>query len=160
MDTNKQKIYKKYMSVLSKMFLASYESKGLKASGQWGESLEVFSEDDTVGVKAEYNSSFMMEKGRKAGSYSNINALKEWIKTKQGLPQVFKSNPDKFAFIIARKHFLEGVKVPNKHNKGGVISEPIEEFTRKHLPLMFDELGEDYLDLMRTEFSSALLTQQ
>ena len=156
MTVNKKKIYSKYMNILSKMFLASYESKGLKASGEWGKSLEVFSDEDTVGVKANYNSSFMMEKGRKAGSYSNIEALKEWIKTKQGLPQAFKSNPDKFAFIIARKHFLEGVKVPNKHNEGGVISEPIKEFTRKHLPLMFDELGKEYIDLMTTQFTSAL----
>lgn len=157
MINNKEKIYKKYMSILSKMFLASYESKGLKASGEWGESLEVFSEEDTVGVKANYHSSFMMESGRKAGSYSNINALKEWIKVKQGLPQAFKDNPEQFAFIIARKHFLDGVKVPNEYNEGGVISEPIEEFTKKHLPLMFNELGEEYLDLMRTQFSSALL---
>ena len=126
MESNNQ-IYLKYMGILSRLFLKSYEEKGMVASGDWGRSLEVFSSNSNVGVKANYNSSIMMEKGRKAGSYSNIEALKNWIKNKQGLPQAFKNNPDKFAFIIARKHFLEGVKVPNEHNDGNVLSDPINK---------------------------------
>jgi hypothetical protein len=99
----------------------------------------------------------MMEKGRKAGSYSNIEALKNWIKNKQGLPQAFKNNPDKFAFIIARKHFLEGVKVPNEHNNGNVLSDPINEFTNKYLPQMWNELSSIYVEDMTVAFSSALV---
>ena len=156
MDSNNQ-IYLKYMGILSRLFLKSYEDKGMVASGDWGRSLEVFSSNSSVGVKANYNSSIMMEKGRKAGSYSNIEALKNWIKNKQGLPQVFKNNPDKFAFIIARKHFLEGVKVPNTHNQGNVLSDPINEFTNKYLPQMWNELSSLYVEDMTVAFSSALV---
>jgi hypothetical protein len=145
------------MGILSRLFLKSYEEKGMVASGDWGRSLEVFSSKSSVGVKANYNSSIMMEKGRKAGSYSNIEALKNWIKNKQGLPQAFKNNPDKFAFIIARKHFLEGVKVPNEHNNGNVLSDPINEFTNKYLPQMWNELSSIYVEDMTVAFSSALV---
>jgi hypothetical protein len=145
------------MGILSRLFLKSYEEKGMVASGDWGRSLEVFSSNSSVGVKANYNSSIMMEKGRKAGSYSNIEALKNWIKNKQGLPQAFKDNPDKFAFLIARKHFLDGVKVPNEHNNGNVLSDPINEFTNKYLPLMWNELSSLYVEDMTLAFSSALV---
>ena len=156
MDSNNH-IYLKYMGILSRLFLKSYEEKGMVASGDWGRSLEVFSSNSSVGVKANYNSSIMMEKGRKAGSYSNIEALKNWIKNKQGLPQAFKDNPDKFAFIIARKHFLDGVKVPNTHNQGNVLSDPINEFTNKYLPQMWNELSSLYVQDMTLAFSSALV---
>ena len=156
MESNND-IYRKYMGILSRLFLKSYEEKGMVASGDWGRSLEVFSSNSSVGVKANYNSSIMMEKGRKAGSYSNIEALKNWIKNKQGLPQVFKNNPDKFAFLIARKHFLEGVKVPNEHNDGNVLSDPINEFTNKYLPQMWNELSSLYVEDMTVAFSSALV---
>ena len=156
MESNNQ-IYLKYMGILSRLFLKSYEEKGMVASGDWGRSLEVFSSNSSVGVKANYNSSIMMEKGRKAGSYSNIEALKNWIKNKQGLPQAFKNNPDKFAFIIARKHFLEGVKVPNQYNQGNVLSDPINEFTNKYLPQMWNELSSLYVEDMTATFSSALV---
>ena len=156
MDSNND-IYRKYMGILSRLFLKSYEEKGMVASGDWGRSLEVFSSNSSVGVKANYNSSIMMEKGRKAGSYSNIEALKNWIKNKQGLPQAFKDNPDKFAFIIARKHFLDGVKVPNTHNQGNVLSDPINEFTNKYLPQMWNELSSLYVQDMTLAFSSALV---
>jgi|TARA_B110000037_G_C16944426_1_gene434151 hypothetical protein len=156
MDSNND-IYLKYMGILSRLFLKSYEEKGMVASGDWGRSLEVFSSNSSVGVKANYNSSIMMEKGRKAGSYSNIEALKNWIKNKQGLPQAFKDNPDKFAFIIARKHFLDGVKVPNEHNDGNVLSDPINEFTNKYLPQMWNELSSLYVQDMTLAFSSALV---
>ena len=156
MESNND-IYRKYMGILSRLFLKSYEDKGMVASGDWGRSLEVFSSNSSVGVKANYNSSIMMEKGRKAGSYSNIEALKNWIKNKQGLPQAFKNNPDKFAFIIARKHFLEGVKVPNEHNNGNVLSDPINEFINKYLPQMWNELSSIYVQDMTVAFSSALV---
>jgi len=156
MDSNNQ-IYRKYMGILSRLFLKSYEDKGMVASGDWGRSLEVFSSNSSFGVKANYNSSIMMEKGRKAGSYSNIEALKNWIKNKQGLPQAFKNNPDKFAFIIARKHFLDGVKVPNEHNNGNVLSDPINEFINKYLPQMWNELSSIYVQDMTVAFSSALV---
>ena len=156
MESNND-IYRKYMGILSRLFLKSYEEKGMVASGDWGRSLEVFSSNSSVGVKANYNSSIMMEKGRKAGSYSNIEALKNWIKNKQGLPQAFKDNPDKFAFLIARKHFLDGVKVPNEHNNGNVLSDPINEFTNKYLPQMWNELSSLYVEDMTLAFSSALV---
>ena len=156
MESNNE-IYRKYMGILSRLFLKSYEDKGMVASGDWGRSLEVFSSNSSFGVKANYNSSIMMEKGRKAGSYSNIEALKNWIKNKQGLPQAFKDNPDKFAFIIARKHFLDGVKVPNEHNNGNVLSDPINEFTNKYLPQMWNELSSLYVKDMTVAFSSALV---
>ena len=153
---SRDQIYAKYMNILKGMFKASYESKGIKASGKWGESLATFINGDSVGVTAEFNSSIMISKGRKAGSYSNIDALKEWIRVKEGLPQAFKNNPDKFAFIIARKHFLEGVKIPNKHNKGNVLSEPLDEFIREHLPKMWFELGESYLFNLKDDITSIL----
>ena len=157
MESNND-IYRKYMGILSRLFLKSYEDKGMSASGDWGRSLEVFSKGKMlVGVKANKNASIMMEKGAESGIASNVDDLKQWIKNKQGLPQAFKNNPDKFAFIIARKHFLEGVKVPNEHNNGNVLSDPINEFTNKYLPQMWNELSSIYVEDMTVAFSSALV---
>ena len=143
--TSQDEIYRKYMDILSGMFKKSYEDKGIKASGAWGDSLNVFSSPKKVGVEAEFESTMAITKGRKAGSYSDVDAIKQWIKVKQGLPQAFKDNPDKFAFLISRKHFRDGIKIPNKHNKGNVLSEPIDKFVRNHLPNMWRELGGSYI---------------
>jgi len=152
----KAEIYSKYLTILSDLIKKSYNDRGLKASGNFERSLEQFQKGKVIGIKAEKWSSGMMQGGRKAGTYSNIGALKEWIKTKEGLPQVFKDNVDRFAFIIARKHFLEGVKVPNSNNDGKVFSEPIEYFVKNHLPLMWGELGNFYITEMSKEFKSIL----
>lgn len=133
----------------------SYERKGLKASGAFGNSLEMFESGSIIGIKGN-SYGLNMERGRSAGAWSNIEQLKQWIKDKEGLPQVFKDNPDRFAFLIARKHFLQGVKVPNEHNEGGVLSEPIELFVKEHLPFMWKELGDFYIVEMKREFTTIL----
>ena len=50
MDSNND-IYRKYMGILSRLFLKSYEEKGMVASGDWGRSLEVFSSSALVNLK-------------------------------------------------------------------------------------------------------------
>lgn len=150
-----EEIYQKYMRILAVKINASYEAKGLKASGEFGRSLEGFIDGKIFGLKgASY--ALQMEEGRSAGAYSNIEKLKEWIAVKEGLPQVFKDNPDRFAFLIARKHFLEGLRVPNEFNEGGVLSEPIDLFLKEDFPSMFRELADKNIRELTARFTTIL----
>lgn len=148
-------VYIKYLNILKELIRASYDKKGLRASGNFEKSLENFINKNVIGVKgASY--AFQMENGRRPGAWSNVSALKEWIETKVGLPQEFKDNSERFAFLIARKHFMEGIRVPNEHNEGGVISEAVQEFRDRYLEAMFNELGEFFISRFQSDVITIL----
>jgi len=112
---------------------SSYESKGVKASGKWGESLEHFVEESNgfvkVGIKSldyiQYS-----EYGRGPNKAPSVDAAKklypiilEWAKVKG----ITVDNMKAFAFRTALKIVFDGITVPNKHNIGGVIGDVITE---------------------------------
>lgn len=145
-----EQIYRKYMLILIEMIKESYRTKGLKASGEFENSLEEFVNGNRIGVRGAHYA-FQMENGRRPGAWSNIGAIKKWIEEKEGLPQEFKANSDRFAFLIARKHFQQGIKVPNEYNEGGVISEPVNEFVETYLPQMWEEIKQEQIIAFSSE---------
>jgi hypothetical protein len=120
---------------VKKELVNSYNSKGLRASGKWEKELESFYQNTGNGYQlgilgASYSE--QLQNGRlpnKNKSPEGLRAwvgwagstfLKDWVKDK-GL--------DISPFAVAWKIAREGVKVPNSFNKGGLVSDAINDET-------------------------------
>lgn len=53
--------------------------------------------------------------------------IRAWIDTKGITPDDPKMTKDQLAFVISRKIHREGIRVPNEHNPGKVISDVIND---------------------------------
>lgn len=111
--------------------IKSYSSKGLRASGKFERSLETFFNENNNGFSFGIlgaNYADIMQNGRlpnrnkdsirKFVGWAGSTFLKDWVKDK-GLTV----SPFAVAWKIAR----EGIKVPNRFNPGGVISDVIND---------------------------------
>jgi len=131
----------------------SYNDKGLKASGNFERSLsqKVSSTATSLSIifeGADYSQ--FMQFGRASNKnqspdkikawvgWAGSTILREWVKQKR-----LSISPYAVAWKIAR----EGIKVPNKHNKGGVIS---DAFPKDSFDALFAELG----DVITSEIQS------
>lgn len=111
--------------------IKSYSSKGLRASGKFERSLETFFKEKDNGFSFGIlgaNYADIMQNGRmpnknkdslkKFVGWAGSTFLADWVKDK-GL----SISPFAVAWKIAR----EGIKVPNRFNPGGVISDVIND---------------------------------
>lgn len=124
----------------------SARTKGLTASGEFEESLEVFVDGETdihAGVKAAAHA-WEMEYGRGPNKRQDkgmiafiYHILLEWMEVKG----VHDINP----WMAARKIVMEGIKVPNKYNPGGVLSDVINDE-------WLDQLQEKILEVQNLTF--------
>ena len=107
--------------------IQSYDSKNLRASGNWPNELEGKSEIGLTNYKVQMLGSAytgVLENGRKPNAnQSNIKAwvgwagstfLKDWVQRKG-----INASPYAVAYKIARK----GITVPNQFNPGGLVSD-------------------------------------
>lgn len=132
----------------------SYESKGIKASGRWGESLESYIEESEgsvkVGIKAldyiQYS-----EYGRGPNKAPSVDAAKklypiilEWASVKG----ISVTNLKTFAFRTALKIVYDGIKVPNKYNVGGVVGDVLTEDWARGV---VEVVGSGYLESFNSE---------
>ena len=132
MEINRQDIDQHLESTIGEL-RASYESKGVKASGKWGRALSISLRRTTGlsgwGIKSldyiQYS-----EYGRGPNKTPSVDAAKklypiilEWAKVKG----ITVDNKKAFAFRTALKIVFDGITVPNKHNIGGVIGDVITE---------------------------------
>lgn len=98
---------------------ASYIQKGLVASGNFAKELKLEMTDNSAKITApRYVGA--MEGGRVAGRRPPLAVIRQWIidKNRQGA-----NIPLEAAYPIAKRIGEEGIKVPNKHNPGGVVSD-------------------------------------
>lgn len=98
---------------------ASYIAKGLKASGNFAKNLKLEMNGNNAKITApRYVGA--MEGGRVAGRRPPVAIIRDWIiaKNKMGA-----NIPLEAAYPIAKKIGEEGIKVPNEHNPGGVVSD-------------------------------------
>ena len=114
------------MELTRQLIAKSYSDKGLKASGKFEKSLEVITSQSGNNIKSTLMGAFhsyFMENGRQPNREQGIQQarslgkiLEQWVKDKG-----ISVNPYAAAWKIVR----EGIKVPNKHNPGGVVSDVI-----------------------------------
>jgi hypothetical protein len=109
--------------------IRSYKDKGLKASGKFERGLRVkVVQKSTGGVRGELwgpDHTIYMQHGRRSNKEKTWGQvaflgriLEQWVEDKDILV-----NP----YAAAYKIVHEGIRVPNKHNPGGVISDVINE---------------------------------
>lgn len=116
-------IIKEWLEQIRLDLIAEYDRLGLRASGNFEQSLVPFNTDKrAILYGAKY--SFQMQYGRNPGTWPPRKAIEDWIDAKKLTYDIPKST---LAFLIQRKIFREGIKVPNKYNAGGVISNVITE---------------------------------
>lgn len=133
-----------------------YLTRGHKASGNWATQLEDRITETNTGYRAEILGApytGIMETGRKPNKKQdadNIRAwvgwagstfLKEWVKRKG-----ISANPFAIAYKIAR----EGITVPNKYNKGNLVSDVI---TKERI----DKLLQNINNAMITDLKSDVI---
>jgi len=133
---------------VKKDLVKSYNEKGLRASGNWERELESFYKQTSNGYKfGIYGANYtdVLQNGRNKNikqtpeglkafvGWAGSTFLKQWVEDK-GL----NISPFAVAWKIAR----EGVKVPNRFNKGGLVSDVINDETIQEFIdiIKFDQL--------------------
>lgn len=98
---------------------ASYKAKGLMASGNFAKELKLVVGSNSAQITApRYVGA--MEGGRAAGRRPPVAIIRDWIIAKNKMGAKI---PLEAAYPIAKKIGEEGIKVPNKYNPGGVVSD-------------------------------------
>ncbi len=137
----------------------SYNDKGLRASGRWEKELETFYRNNGSSYEfgilgAKYTGA--LENGRlpnKNKSTESLRAwvgwagstfLKDWVKDK-GL--------DISPFAVAWKIAREGIKVPNTFNKGGLVSDVIND---ESIQQFIDIIKFDQIVSMKSDIKNIL----
>lgn len=99
----------------------SYIQKGLIASGNFGRELKLTVSGNNAKITApRYVGA--MEGGRAPGRRPPLSVIKRWIEDKN---RRGANIPIEAAYPIAKMIGEEGIKVPNDHNPGGVVSDVI-----------------------------------
>lgn len=129
-------ILNKYGESISLRLKGSMAEKGLMASGQTASSIEYkVSEQDFKTILSILSSIALpaLQTGRKptskgSGSGPSLRSqIRAWIDVKGIVPDDPKISKNSLAFLIARKIHKFGIKVPNQHNPGGVISDVVND---------------------------------
>ena len=122
---------------IKKEIFESYISKGLVASGEFGRELKVNDLGNRVTITAPKHT-IQMEQGRKAGAFPPVSAIKKWIQDKNRTAGT--DIPEEAAYAIAYVIKRDGIKVPNKYNGGGVVSDVINPERVKRLTLDINKI--------------------
>lgn len=128
--------------------IKAYDAKGMRASGNFANELEVI-QPTTTRIQlwgADYAQ--QLETGRQAGKFPPINAIKQWIEDKNIASRLNgEITVSQLAFLIARKIAREGWK---RQGFGGVelISEIV---TDQRMQKIIDEVGLEKVSEVKSE---------
>src|SRR5690554_376832 len=117
--------------------IAGYDRHGLRASGSFARSLEPVITERPHGYNIKMKAarhSYFMENGRRPNAEKSPAAakrlysiIKQWVQDK-GLPF-----DNRRVFAICLKIVYKGIRVPNRYNPGGVMSEVVTEQRMRQL---------------------------
>ena len=130
-------IVKEWMEGVQGDLIANYDRLGLRASGSFARSLEPVVTERPHGYNIKMKAarhSYFMEHGRRPNTEKSPAAakrlypiIKQWVQDK-GLPF-----DNRRVFAICLKIVYKGIRVPNRYNPGGVISEVVTEQRMRQL---------------------------
>lgn len=122
---------------IQKKIIERYYSMKLNASGDFAKDLRV--EDYGAGVRLISNAYIhQMENGRNRGAMPPVSAIKQWIKDKNA--NAGTDIPEEAAWAIAISIRDNGIKVPNAHNAGNVVSAVLNPSEVKRLTTEVSEI--------------------
>ena len=110
--------------------VANYYAMKLNASGNFDKQTQVEEYPGGVRIVAPAYI-YQMEDGRRPGTMPPISAIKQWIKDKNA--NAGTDIPEEAAYAIAYVIKRDGIKVPNRFNKGGVVSTLLNDAAVKKL---------------------------
>ena len=132
---------------LKEDLIKAYDGKGMRASGDFANSLEVVATGFNVKLLGN-DYAQQLETGRQSGRFPPIDAIKQWIDDK-GISNRLNGEitRNQLAFLIARKIAREGWK---RQGYGGVelISDVV---TDERIQSIIDEVGEAQVITYTTE---------
>lgn len=143
------KILKEEFDKLRQDLIIAYDAKGMRASGNFAESLDVIIGDSYAELWGDEYAE-QLEYGRNSGGFPPLQEIQDWIVNKGVFNDVLQEiKLSSLAYLIARKIAQQGW---NRANYGGVglISEVI---TEERLQMIVDLFGENEL----VSFSSDLI---
>lgn len=150
-------LIEKYYDQTIRNLIASYESKGLRASGSYARNLRSVVMESGTKINAKITGpiqSYFMERGRGPNRIQSIGMvrflgkiLEQWVADKG-----IQVNP----YAAAHKIVYSGIRVPNTYNPGGVISDIINDdwFDELFKILRFDvveSIKSDVLEHFKTK---------
>lgn len=131
-----------------------YDELGMRASGQWAESLGVaLTENGAELLQESYGD--QLEFGRKPGKQPPSEVIEQWLRDKGIAARLQKDiSISSLAFLIARKIAREGW---NRSEHGGtqLISSVV---TPERIQSIIDKIGESQLNEFTTKISEYLKT--
>lgn len=137
---------------LKEDLIAKYDELGMRASGQWADSLEVQVKGDNAKITG-LNYSDQLEYGRKPGRMPPSEAIEKWIYAKGIAARIQgEISVSSLAFLIARKISREGWK---RENNGGVdlVSQVV---TPERIQSILDRIGELYTNTFTNDIINYL----
>lgn len=140
-------ILKEEFELIKQELIKRYDEKGMRASGEWANSLEVQASGLSVKLLG-LSYSEQLEYGRKAGKQPPREAIEQWIRDKGIASRLEgKITVSSLAYLIARKIAREGWR---REEYGGVelISEVV---TPERIQKIIDRIEATYIPLFANE---------
>lgn len=139
--------------------VANYDKLGLRASGNWAKELENFYSENDNGYQfgilgASYTD--ILQNGRLPNKKQTKESLKAWVGWAGSTflaDWVEQKGLSVSPFAVAWKIAREGVKVPNSFNKGGLVSDVIND---ESIQKFTDIVKFSYIDTLRSEVKNIL----
>lgn len=139
------------LETLKAELIQKYEELGLKASGNWGQSLEVNVSGTINGIKgvikADHYTPYIQH-GRANGKMPPLKAIEEWINNKGLKPLENNIKISSLAFLIARKIAREGTKRFQQGGKPEFIDAVI---TPQRIHQIAEKVGYEYMLVFTAE---------
>ena len=141
-----KEVVENWLNEMQTALVAKYREVGVKDTGNYENQLETKLTENSSGFKAQIlgaNYAYWLEHGRKAGKRPPMSVIQEWVERKFTV-----ENPRSLAYVIARKIGEKGIQVPNKYNKGGIVSDVIND---KAIQTLTKRLGTAVIENVKSD---------
>lgn len=154
----------KWLDEAKEDLIENYNALGLRASGNWANTLTTFFEESETNFKLGFigeDYTYYLENGRgktsATGPYQKSAGLKviirKWIDDK-GIQPDGNISKDSLAFLITRKIHRDGIKVgAGQWNEGGIISDIL---TKQRIEELLKEIAAVKLNEIRTDILKSI----
>lgn len=140
---------------LKNELIAKYDELGMRASGNFAESLEV-QVNDTKAVLLGANYAEQLEYGRKAGKFPPIAQIEQWINDKGIISKIQgKISVSSLAFLIARKI----ARVGWKREEFGGVELITQVVTPERIQQILDKVSDIYLGTLTSDIQKVIIKE-